>query len=224
MHVGSERQVQRLMREHPVVYVAFDVLWLEGRSLMDEPYEARRAALTELALKGSNWQVPGHHVGDGDALLAASRAQDLEGIVAKRLDCPYTPGRRSQGWIKVKNVRRVSLVIGAWLPGEGGRSGRLGALCVGFHEDGVLRYAGRVGTGFNESELLRLGKLLSPLETEKSPFVGRQPPKQARWVRPELVCEVEFVEWTHTRTLRAPSYKGIRDDLEPEQAVFDPGA
>jgi bifunctional non-homologous end joining protein LigD len=224
MHVANERTVARLARETPVAYVVFDVLWLDGHSLMDQTYEQRRAALADLKLRGDHWQSPGHHVGDGDALLAASRAQDLEGIVAKRLDCPYTPGRRSQGWIKVKNVRRVSLVIGAWLPGEGGRSGRLGALCVGFHEDGVLRYAGRVGTGFNESELLRLGKLLSPLETEKSPFVGRQPPKQARWVRPELVCEVEFVEWTHTRTLRAPSYKGIRDDLEPEQAVFDPGA
>jgi bifunctional non-homologous end joining protein LigD len=126
--------------------------------------------------------------------------------------------------VKVKNVRRVSMLIGAWLPGEGGRSGRLGALCVGFHEDGGLRYAGRVGTGFTESELLRLGRLLEPLAAAESPFEGRQPPKEARFVRPELVCEIEFTEWTHTRTLRAPSYTGLRDDLEPEQVVFDPGA
>src|SRR4051812_1739348 len=142
MHVASSRTIQRLARDSPVAYVLFDLLWLDGRSLMERPYEERRAALLELGLKGPNWQTPAHHVGDGDALRAASRAQRLEGIVAKRLDCPYTPGRRSPGWIKVKNVHRVSLVIGAWLPGEGGRTGRLGALCVGFHEDGELKYAG----------------------------------------------------------------------------------
>jgi bifunctional non-homologous end joining protein LigD len=204
--------------------VLFDLLWLDGHSLMDRPYEERREALLGLGLKGSNWQVPGHHVGDGDALLQVSRAQGLEGIVAKRLDCPYTPGRRSQGWIKVKNVHRVSLVIGGWLPGEGGRTGRMGALTVGYFDDDGLRYAGRVGTGFTESELLRLGRLMEPLAVEKSPFAGRQPPKQTRWVRPELVAEIEFVEWTHTRTLRAPSYKGLRDDVAPEQVGFDPGA
>jgi bifunctional non-homologous end joining protein LigD len=247
MHVANERTVARLARDSPVAYVVFDVLWLDGHSLMDRPYEERRAVLAGLGLRGDHWQTPAHHVGDGDALLAASRAQGLEGIVAKRLDCPYTPGRRSQGWIKVKNVRRVSLVIGAWLPGEGGRSGRLGALAIGWYDDdGALHYGGRVGSGFteaeltrvgrllaplardaspfNESELLRLGKLLAPLAADASPFEGRQPPKQARPVRPELVCEVEFVEWTHTRTLRAPSYKGLRDDLAPEQAGFDPGA
>src|SRR4051794_6778996 len=197
MHVAGERQVQRLSREIPVAYVVFDLLWLEGRSLMDQTYEERRAALLDLGLKGSNWQVPGHHVGDGDALLELSRAQGLEGIVAKRLDCPYTPGRRSPGWVKVKNVRRASLVIGGWLPGEGGRTGRLGALCVGFHDDdGELRYAGRVGSGFTESELLRLGRLLEPHARDRSPFSGRQPPKQARYVEPVLVCEVEFSEWT----------------------------
>ena len=224
MHVGSARTVARLARESPVAYVLFDLLWLDGHSLMERPYADRRAALLDLGLRGEHWQVPGHHVGDGDALLAASRAQGLEGIVAKRLDCPYTPGRRSPGWVKVKNVRRVSLVIGGWLPGERGRSGRLGALCVGYYEDGALKYAGRVGTGFNEAELDRLGRLLEPLAADASPFTGRQPPKQARHVRPELVCDVEFVEWTHTRTLRAPSYKGLRDDLDPSQVEFDPGA
>ena len=120
MHVGNARAVARLARESPVAYVVFDLLWLDGHSLMELPYAERREALLGLGLKGSHWQVPGHHVGDGDALLQVSRVQGLEGVVAKRLDCPYTPGRRSTGWVKVKNVRRVSLVIGAWLPGEGG--------------------------------------------------------------------------------------------------------
>ena len=98
---------------------------------MDQPYEERRAALLELGLTGPTWQTPAHHVGDGARLLEASKAQGLEGIIAKRLDCAYTPGRRSNGWVKVKNIRRTDVVIGGWLPGEGGRSGRLGALQIG---------------------------------------------------------------------------------------------
>jgi bifunctional non-homologous end joining protein LigD len=224
MHVGNERQVARLARESPVNYVVFDLLWLEGHSLMDRPYEERRAELLGLGLSGDRWQVPGHHVGDGAALLELSRQQALEGIVAKKLDSPYLPGRRSPCWTKVKNVHRASLVIGGWLPGEGGRTGRIGALVVGFHEDGGLHYAGRVGTGFTEAELLRLARLLEPLERPDSPFTGRQPPKETRFVEPRLVCEVEFVEWTHSRTLRAPSYKGLRDDVDPAQATWDPEA
>ena len=134
----------------------------------------------------------------------------------------YTPGRRSPGWVKVKNVFRTSLVIGGWLPGEGGRSGRLGALCVGYYEDSELRYAGRVGTGFGAAELDRVARLLAPLAADSSPFAGRQPPKQTRWVEPALVCDVEFREWTRTRTLRAPSYKGLRDDIAPEDVGFEP--
>jgi len=224
MHVAGERAIARLARDIPVAYVVFDLLWQDGHSLMDRPYAERREALAALELKGPNWQVPGHHVGDGDALLEVSRVRGLEGVVAKRLDSPYVPGRRTNAWVKVKNVHRVSLVIGGWLPGERGRTGRIGALCVGFCEDGGLHYAGRVGTGFTEAELARLQRLLDPLARDASPFTGRQPPKQARFVEPSLVCEVEFVEWTQTRTLRAPSYKGIRDDVDPEQAIFDPGA
>ena len=223
MHLVNPRQVARLAREAPVAYVVFDLLWLEGRSLLELEYRARRKALLGLELAGAHWQVPGHHVGDGDALLELTRRQSLEGVMAKRLDCPYTPGRRSHGWVKVKNVRRVSLVIGGWLPGEGGRSGRLGALAVGYHEEGALHYAGRVGTGFTEAELTRLTRLLEPLARDTSPFEGRQPPKALRAVEPRLICDVEFIEWTRTRTLRAPSYKGLRDDLAPEQVEFDPG-
>src|SRR5919206_1192353 len=116
MHLTSESQVRRLSQSEPVVYVIFDLLFLDGHSLCGLTYEQRRKLLLELGLNGPAWQTPAHHVGDGAALLAASKAQGLEGIVAKRLDCPYTPGRRSSGWIKVKNVHRTSLVVGAWLP------------------------------------------------------------------------------------------------------------
>ena len=215
MHLTSESAVRRLAASDPVVYVIFDLLHLDGRSLMERTYEQRRAALAELELAAPAWQVPAHHVGDGHALLELSRTQGLEGIIAKRLDCPYTPGRRSPGWVKVKNVRSTDTVIGGWLPGAGGRTGRLGALVVGFHHDGELRYAGRVGTGYSDAELAWLGSLLEPLAQPTSPFAGRQPPKLTRFVEPALVCVVEYTELTQARTLRHPSYKGLRDDVDP---------
>jgi bifunctional non-homologous end joining protein LigD len=183
---------------------------------MELTYEERRAQLAELALSGPTWQTPANHVGNGAGLLEASRAQGLEGIIAKRLDCPYVPGRRSQGWLKVKNVRNADVVVGGWLPGQEGRSGRLGALVVGFYEDGELRYAGRVGSGFSEAELTRVGTLLDGLAREDSPFTGRQPPKETRFVEPRLVSVVDYSEVTNTKTLRQPSYKGLRDDIAPE--------
>ena len=220
MHLASERAVRRKSVEEPVVDIVFDLLHLDGRTLMAQPYAERRAKLAELGLHGAAWQSPAHHVGDGAALLQAARTQGLEGVVAKRLDCPYAPGRRSPGWVKVKNVRRASLVVGGWLPGEGGRTGRLGALLVGFREGAELRYAGRVGTGFTDAELARLGGMLEERARTTSPFTGRQPPKGARWVEPDLVCEVEYTEWTQAKTIRHPSYKGLRDDLDAQDVGF----
>jgi bifunctional non-homologous end joining protein LigD len=202
--------------------VLFDLLWLDGHSLLDLRYDERRAKLLELDLQGATWQTPAHHVGDGAAMLEASRAQGLEGILAKRLDGTYAPGRRSQGWVKVKNFRRIDVVVGGWLPGEGRRGGRLGALLIGFYEDGELRYAGRVGTGFTESELDRLGRVLEPLERDTSPFTATavKLPKEAHFVEPELVCAVDYGNWTQARTLRHPSYKGLRDDIDPREVGY----
>jgi bifunctional non-homologous end joining protein LigD len=224
MHVTSEHAIRRLMVSDPVVYVLFDLLWLDGHSLMDRPYLERREALAGLELNGPAWQTPPHHLEDGAALLEASKQMGLEGILAKRRDCPYTPGRRSPGWVKVKNMRRDEFVIGGWLPGEGGRSGRLGALLVGyFGDDGGLHYAGRVGTGFDERELKRLGVLLEERARKDSPFSGRQPPKLAHFVEPDLVATVEYLELTQARTLRAPSYKGLRDDVTAAEVTSPEG-
>jgi bifunctional non-homologous end joining protein LigD len=221
MHLTSESLVRRLSQSDPVVYVIFDLLYLDGHALMDLPYEERRARLLELDLNGPAWQTPNHHVGDGEALLAASRAQGLEGIVAKRLDCPYTPGRRASGWVKVKNVRRADVVVGGWIEGEGGRSGRLGALAVGWYQDGELFYGGRVGSGFTEAELTRVGKLLKPLTRADSPFTaGTKPAKQTHFVDPELVAAVDYGDITDAGTLRHPRYKGLRDDLAPEEVGY----
>jgi bifunctional non-homologous end joining protein LigD len=220
MHLTSEGQVRRLSQSEPVVYMLFDLLWLDGHSLLELPYEERRARLAELQLSGPTWQAPAHHVGDGAALLAASKAQGLEGIVAKRLDCPYTPGRRSQGWVKVKNVRNTDVVIGGWVGGDGGRTGKIGALVVGFStEDGELRYGGKVGTGFNEAELKRLQGILDPLARETTPFTGTQPQKGTHFVEPTLVASVDYGDITQAGTLRHPVYKGLRDDIDPSQVL-----
>jgi bifunctional non-homologous end joining protein LigD len=220
MHLASESAVRRLSQREPVTYVIFDLLFLDGHSLMALAYEERRERLLELGLNGPAWQTPAHRVGDGAALLEATRLQGLEGIIAKRLDCPYTPGRRSPAWLKVKNYRRADVVIGGWLPGEGNRTGRLGALVVGVHDsDGALRYAGRVGTGFDQRELDRIGRLLAERARDESPFTGKQPPKQTHFVEPDLVASVEYSEWTQAGTLRQPSYKGLRDDVDATSVV-----
>jgi bifunctional non-homologous end joining protein LigD len=220
MHVRSESQARRLAKEAPVVYVIFDLLWLDGHSLMALPYAERRARLKELGLDGPHWQAPDHVVGDGAAVLDASRANGLEGIVAKRLDSPYEPGRRSPCWVKVKNVRREDVVVGGWLPGEGRRRNRIGALLVGVEEDGALRYAGRVGTGFTDAELDRLRGELTARET--SPFTRGSPPRGAFFVEPNRVAEVEFSEWTGDGVMRHPSYKGLREEA-PTSAFLDAG-
>jgi bifunctional non-homologous end joining protein LigD len=222
MHLTSENAVRRLSEREPVTYVAFDLLYEDGRVLMELPYAQRRERLLALGIAGPSWQAPAHHVGDGAALLQATRAQGLEGVLAKRVDCPYTPGRRAHHWVKVKNVRSTDAVIGGWMPGEGNRSGRIGALLVGVHDDeGALRYAGRVGTGFDTAELDRLARMLAPLERDASPFDGaRQPPRAARYVEPELICAVDYGEVTQAGTLRHPVYRGLRDDVAPSQVTL----
>jgi len=223
MHLASEPEIRRRAAEIPVVYMIFDLLYLDGRSLFEEPYEERRAQLESLELQGPAWQTPSYHRGDGKALLSASRERGLEGIVAKKLGTPYVPGRRSRDWLKIKNVRSQEVVIGGWLPGKGRREGELGALLVGYYEEdngeARLRYAGKVGTGFGASDLRMLRERLEPLAREDSPFEGRQPEKAARFVEPRLVAQVEFNEWTNAGTLRHPSYQGLRDDKPAADVV-----
>jgi bifunctional non-homologous end joining protein LigD len=221
MHVATEAAAKRRVKDCPVAYIVFDLLWLDGHSLMDLPYDQRRARLKELELQGPHWQTPDHVVGNGAAVLEASRASGLEGVVAKRLDSPYLPGRRSPCWLKVKNVLREDVVVGGWLPGEGKRRDRIGALLIGVPEDGRLRYAGRVGTGFTEAELTFLAKTLE--ERADSPFSGEPaPPPGAVFVQPTRVAEVEFTEWTSDGVMRHPSYKGLREEA-PASAFLDAG-
>ena len=221
MHVSSEAAARRRVKDTPVAYIVFDLLWLDGHSLMDLPYAERRARCKELELQGPHWQTPDHVVGNGAAVLEASRASGVEGVVAKLLDSPYVPGRRSPCWLKLKNVLREDVVVGGWLPGEGKRHDGIGALLVGVPEDGRLRYAGRVGTGFTDAELTRLAKVLE--QRPGSPFSGEpQPPRNAVFVEPTRVAEVEFSEWTSDGLLRHSSYKGLREEA-PAAAFLDAG-
>lgn len=217
IHNTDPNVVRRRMKSHPVVYVVFDVLYFNGYDFTGLPYERRRELLEQLELQGESWQTPGYSVDHAEELLAASREQGLEGMVLKRLDSPYVAGKRPGTWLKVKNTLRQELVIGGWTPGEGRRKHHLGALLVGYYEgegdERVLRYGGKVGTGYKAADLKELDRRLAPLERKSSPFgAGPKPPKGAHFAEPELVAEFEFRELTKEGILRHAAYKGLRED------------
>ena len=219
MGLTSQADVQREMQVTPVAYLLFDIMYLDTQLLLSEPYLARRQRLLGLELAGTHWQTPPHQVGEGETMFRASLENGLEGVIAKRLDSVYEPGRRSGAWLKVKNRLRQEFVIGGWVEGEGRRQGLPGALLVGYYKDGQLVYASKVGTGFTDAKLAEIARQMKPLERETSPFEVGRPPGNAHFVEPRLVAEIEFSEWTRGRELRAPSFKGLRDDKDPRDVV-----
>ena len=215
--VPSFQRMQNRARGARIEFWAFDVLHLDGRSLLRVTYRDRRRVLETLAAAGT-LKVPALIDGEGPAVLAYSRTQKWEGVVAKKWDSVYQPGRRSRSWIKDKNWITADVVIGGWRAGEGGRSSGIGALLVGVPGEGGLRFLGRVGTGFTESDLGHLREVLAPLRAADSPFdspLPRAELKGVTFVRPELVGEVRFGERTPEGRLRHPSWRGLRTDRRP---------
>ena len=206
-----------------IEFWAFDILQLDGRSLLRAKYSDRRKLLETLA-QGGGLIVPEQLPGSGSEALEYARAHGLEGVVAKKRDSTYQPGRRSQSWVKDKLWRTQEVVIGGWRAGEGGRSSGIGALVVGVPGDDGLQCAGRVGTGFTEKMLGELRKILKPLETDETPFTKRLSGPDAKgvtFVRPELVGEVRFSERTSDGRLRQPSWRGLRPDKSPDEVVWE---
>ncbi len=221
--VPSFSEMQNRKRSTRVEFWAFDILQLDGRSLLRAKYSDRRRLLEALA-EGGGLIVPDQLTGDGHEALAHARKQRLEGVVAKRRDSTYQPGRRSQSWIKDKLWNTQEVVIGGWREGTGGRTSGLGALVLGIPGDGGLHYVGRVGTGFTEKDLGNLRKALEPLHTNESPFVARLPNPDAKgvtFVRPELVGEVRYSERTGDGRLRQASWRGLRPDKVPDEVKWE---
>ena len=224
MHVVDPARVAERQQVAPVTYMIFDVLHLNGESLLDRPYTERREVLESLNLEGPHWKTPPSHPGVGDEMLQAARDQRLEGIVAKRLDSTYEPSRRTGAWRKIKLVGRQEFVIGGWVPLKGTDASRVGALLVGYHGKAgagevELHYAGAVGSGFSDAHRQELARLLKHHASDDSPFADPVAKPGARFVRPQLVAEVEYRGWGPTGALRQPSYKGLRADKDPREVV-----
>jgi bifunctional non-homologous end joining protein LigD len=223
MHVADATAARRLAGQAPVSFFAFDLLHLDGRSTRGRGYTQRRTALEEVIGPDVGCPVP-PSFDDGPAVLEAARQRGLEGVVAKRLDSPYLAGQRSAAWVKVKLTRHQEVVIVGWRTGLGRRAGQLGALLVAVPDGAALRYAGRVGTGFTEEGLARLATRLRPLEIPGCPLAAPPPDAQAgdvHWVRPELVGEVAYTEWTRKALLRHPSWRGLRPDKRPQEVLVE---
>ena len=226
MHVANQREARRRATSDPVSFVAFDLLYIDGHSLLALPYDERRAQLESLHLSGETFtttesfrDVSGHDI------LAAAVQNGLEGVVAKRRDSPYRPGRRHADWTKVKSFRTQEVVIGGWTEGRGEREGSLGALLLGIPDADGLRYVGKVGTGFSASARRALLQDLQPLAIRAQPLRGRRcrraRPQRPHFARPVLVGEVEFGEWTTAGRLRHPIWRGLRPDKAPGDVVVE---
>jgi bifunctional non-homologous end joining protein LigD len=201
-----------------VFLYVFDVLVLDGYDVTGLPLRTRKRLLREAVDVGGSLRMSTHRNTEGESFLQEACERGWEGLVAKRADAPYRPGRRSPDWLKFKCVHSQELVIGGWTDPEGSRSG-FGALLVGYHDGGRLRYAGKVGTGFDHRVLADLGERFRSLGAPRSPFDEKIREEGTHWLRPELVAQVGFSEWTRDGKLRHPRYLGLRDDKAARDVV-----
>lgn len=226
MHVENAGAVARLVREVPVWYLLFDVLYANGRSTIDLTYQRRREILEQLVRDGPAWQITPSNVGGGNEMLRAATENELEGLVAKRIDSRYEPGRRSPAWIKIKRTHGQEFVIGGWIPEQGTRGERVGSLLMGYYDSQPgaatkLHFVGRVGSGFNAAAQAKLVGLLRSRETPDNPFDARVPRRETRFVRPELIAQVEYRRWPAGGMIQHAAFKGLRDDKLASQVVIE---
>ncbi len=224
LHLASANAVKRQSAESPASYVLFDVLHLDGHPLFALSYDERRARLEGLGLSGASFATADsfRHV-KGSDILRATEESGLEGVVAKKRGSPYLEGKRSDAWIKIKNVRTQEVVIGGWTDGAGNRAGGIGALLLGIHSGDGLRFVGKVGTGFSDDDRAALMDLLRPAAGATNPFTPASAIKerQPHFVKPALVGEVRFGEWTQAGRLRHPVWRGLRPDKSPQDVVVE---
>ena len=208
----------KLEGEYPIVYYPFDLLHLNGKSLLNLPLHERKTMLKESLNPTDRIQLVDHVDTDGESFFKASVELGLEGMVAKRRDSVYQPGVRTRDWLKIKRVYEQDFVVGGYTMGSGSRAFTFGSLLVGYFEGDVLRYAGRVGSGFNMEMLEAMMEPLELLATDRCPFAqSRELARaEARWVSPKIVVSVKFAEWTDEDRLRAPVFMGLRTDVSPE--------
>ncbi|HSM44064.1 MAG TPA: non-homologous end-joining DNA ligase, partial [Acidimicrobiia bacterium] len=226
MHVRDAQRLERLARTIPVVFMAFDLIYLDGVDLTGQAFTERRRLLEESVVVSERLQLSPVVEGSGRALFTAARDQNLEGIVAKRSDSTYQPGKRSRSWLKVKVIFDADVVIVGWTEGEGRREGGIGSLVMAVFEDDELRYVGNVGTGFDDATLEQVAGHLEPLVTDNSPLPpdavrSNRELRGAHWVEPDLVATVEHRQLTGAGKLRAPAFKRWRGDKQPRECTFD---
>lgn len=215
-------EIAKRMRRAPASFAAFDLLWLDGKDLRGEPLARRRKLLCK-AIARCRRVAFSADVGDARALMKAVRRFGGEGIVAKRRASPYREGERGRDWLKIKVTSSQEVVVGGWTEGTGRRASSFGALVVGVFERGkggkTFVPVGAVGTGFDDRTLAGLLVRLRTLRTERCPFRPAPPLSGVHWVRPKLVVQVRFANWTSGGQLRVPVFMGIRDDKRPEDCV-----
>jgi bifunctional non-homologous end joining protein LigD len=226
MHLRDERKIARMAKEIPVAYMVFDLIFLDGADLTGRPLDERRSLLEEIVVPGPQIQLSPTTPGDGVALFEAAGKQGLEGVMAKRRTSKYQPGGRSREWLKVKVVFDADVVVAGWTEGEGRRQGSIGSLVMAVYDDGALRYVGNVGTGFDRASLEDAMGQLGHLAETPAPFPSdvirsRSELRHAHWVEPALVAIVEHRQLTDAGRLRAPSFKGFREDKAPEDCTYD---